>query len=464
MKKINVFAVLAVLAVFTLTGVRCFRGAPREVREAVKPVTLKWWRTFDDEASMRPIIEAYRTLHPNVTIEYRKLRFEEYERELLNALAEDRGPDIVSLHNSRVREYLPKIAPLPASITLPYSEVKGGLRKEAVVTLRTSATITPAALRNTFVDVVADDVLVREASSGGDAREEIYGLPLAIDTLALFANRDLLNLAGVPSPPRTWSDFQNAVKKLTKFDERGRIVQSGAAIGTENNIERAADILALLMMQNGAEMISPQGQAVFDRVPPLLRDRQVPPGAEALAFYADFADPQKETYTYSAAEPNSLQAFVSGRTAMMFGYSYHLPLLRSRAARMNLAVARAPQIEGNPEVNFANYWIEAVSKKSRNPDWAWDFVLFAARAENVVAYLNATGKPTALRALINAQLEDDRVSVFASQALTAKGWYRGVGAPAAERALLESVAAVRAGAAAEEALKIAALKVNQTLR
>lgn len=452
------------LLLFTLTGIRCRKGPSPEAARANQSVTLKWWRVFDEGRSVQPLIEAYRALHPNVTIEYQKFRFDEYEQALLNALAEDRGPDIVSIHNSWVRGYEPKLAPLPPFLEIPFQEVSGGLKKEVVITLKTVPTLSVRALKEQFVDVIAKDVLIRKTDQKGAVQEAIYGLPLALDTFVLYANRDLLNLAGIPEVPKTWTELQGAVKKITKLNPEGKIVQSGAALGTSRNIERAADILALLMMQNGTEMIDATGQAAFHKVPATQSGRGIPPGEQALTFYTDFANPSKDVYTWSSTEPNSFEAFLAGRTAMFFGYSYHLPLIRARSPRLNLVIAPAPQIENNPEVNFANYWVEAVSRKSPNQRWAWDFIQFAAGAKNVAPYLEATQKPTALRALRNSQLEDEDLGVFASQILTAQSWYRGKNARAAEAALLDAIDAVRAGENARDALNIAAQRVNQTLR
>lgn len=453
-----------ILITLTLSGLRCTRGTSPEVAQANKPVTLNWWRVFDDEAAVRPIIEAYKTLHPNVTINYRKLRFEDYERELVNALAEDRGPDILSVHNTWMRGYEPKLAPLPSTLSIPFQEVTGGLKKEVVVTLKTLPSVSPRAVKEQFVDVVVKDVLLNVSDSQGQVREQIYGLPLALDTLVLYANRDLLNLAGIPETPKTWPELQTAVRKLTKLNPDGALIQSGAALGASRNVERAADILSLLMLQNGATMLDASGSAAFHRAASSAVRGTTAPGEQALVFYTDFANPLKEVYTWSASEPNSLEAFLSGRTALFFGYAYHLPLIRARASRLNLEISGVPQIESNPEINFANYWIETVSRKSPRQSWAWDFVQFAASAKNVGVYLKATSRPTALRALVSAQLEEEDVSVFASQVLTAQSWYRGKHSVAAEQALSEAIDAVLAGGEPREVLNITAQRVNQTLR
>ena len=450
--------------IFSLTGLRCTKGTDAEVAEASKPVTIKWWRVYDDESAVTPIIEAYRVAHPNVTIEYRKLRFEDYENELLNALAEDRGPDIISLHNTWIRQYQPKLTPLPPTITLPFSELQGSFKKEVVNTLKTNATLSAKNLKENFVDVVAKDTLITTKDSQNQPQEQIFGLPLALDTLTLFANRDLLNISGIPEVPQTWSEFQSAVKKLTRLDKDGNIIQSGAAIGSSKNIERATDILALLMMQNGAEMINSAGDVAFNKIPASLKGISVPPGEQALTFYTDFADSQKETYTWSAQQQNSFDAFVAGKTAMFFGYAYHLPLIHARAPRMNLAIAPVPQIEGNPKVTFANYWVETVTRKSANPQWAWDFIQFATSAKNISPYLERTNKPTALRALIQSQTEKEEVGIFAEQILTAQSWYRGNNSLSADFALLDAIDAVHSNMEPQDALNIAAGRVKQTMR
>ena len=264
-------------------------------------------------------------------------------------------------------------------------------------------------------------------------------------------------------PPRTWNELQAATRRLTRLSQDGAIVQSAIGLGEARNVERAADILALLMMQNGAQMLDASG-AAFHKIPAALERRPLPPGEEALIFYTDFANPQKEVYTWSAGQTNSLEAFLAGKTAMFLGYSYHGALIRARGARMNLEISPVPQIEGNPEVNLANYWLEAVARKSKNQDWAWDFVQFAAAAEQVENYLKATGRPTALRALVVSQQDDPKAGVFAAQVLTAKGWYRGSNASAAQEALLQAIEAVQDGDKPRDALRIAAQKVNQTLR
>jgi ABC-type glycerol-3-phosphate transport system substrate-binding protein len=404
-------------------------------------------------------------MHPNVTIEYRKLRLDEYEPAIINALAEDRGPDIFSLHNTWISKYQSKLAPEPDSTTVPFTTIQGTIKKEAVTTLKTPPSLTVKDLKTQYIDAVANDVILNapvDAPATG-TKDRIFALPLAGDSLALYYNKDLLNAAGIAEPPAYWDDFQKDIPKLTKQDSQGNVVQSGTALGTAKNVERYADILSVLMMQNGAKMTE-NNSASFGKIPAELSGRETPPADDAVVFYTDFANPSKEVYTWNDKLPGSLQAFASGKTAFFFGYAYNLPSIRAQAPKLNLGIAKLPQIRDNPEVNYTNYWVEGVSKKTKNLNWAWDFMQFAASANQAPKYTNATKKPTVLRALIKGQLEDVDLSVFASQMLTAKSWYHGKNDTAYEQAFSDLIYSVLNGVDVRQAIITAVNRVDETYR
>lgn len=466
MKLAKVFTIFIAITFIATSGFGC-KLASREEQAASQRVELDYWSVFDETSSIQPLIDAYRAKHPNVIINYKMYRYDEYEDKLLNALAEDRGPDMYAIHNSWVREYEAKILPLPSELTIAYIERTGGtLGEETKITIQTERSLTLRQLRDQFVETVYDDaVLPIYNEKTKEYENKIMGLPLSVDTLSLFYNRDLLNAAGIAEPPATWVSFQEQVSKITKIDKEGNIAQSAAAIGTADNVERYADILSILMMQNGTQMTNEAGFATFNKTPDIFAGRTEPPGWGAVRFYTDFANPAKEVYTWNDSMPNSLDAFSAGQTAFFFGYSYHLPQIKTKAPKLNFGVARLPQLEGNPEINYANYWLNTVSKKTENQDYAWDFVQFIAEQANVKTYLETAKKPTALRALQAEQLEDLDLSVFASQILTAKSWYRGKDVSAMEQAFAELIESQVYGTSElKDAINLAASKINQTIQ
>jgi multiple sugar transport system substrate-binding protein len=465
MKKIYLLFLIFVLLL--TSGFGC-AGASTEAVKAMEPITLEYWRVYDGPDAFEEVIANYNKLHSYVTINYKKLRYSEYEAELVNALAEDRGPDIFSIHNTWVRKYQKKIAPMPDTITMVYPVTQGTIQKTIVPELRTSKSISLKDVKNNFADVVYDDVVV-PTPDPKDPKiivNKLYGLPLSVDTLAMYYNKDLLNNAGITNPPKYWNDeFQNDVKKLVKQDSRGKLVQAAIDMGGSGNIERPTDILSVLMMQSGAQMLNDAGQVTFDQIPLNYRDQNYNPGLEALRFYTDFANPAKEVYTWNTDLDNSLDMFVQGRLAFMLGYNYDLPAIRALAPKLNFGIAKLPQIYGNSMlVNFANYWVETVSAKSKNQQAAWDFVQYLTSAPQAKIYLDNTKKPTALRALVGDQIDNMDVGVFADQVLTTKSWYKGIDAVAAEKALSEMIDNVVAGQGKiEDIIKLGADKVQQTI-
>jgi multiple sugar transport system substrate-binding protein len=298
----------------------------------------------------------------------------------------------------------------------------------------TTQSLTLKDLKNNFVDVVYSDVVLNK-----DGVDKIFGLPLYMDTMAMYYNTDLFNNAGISQPPQYWNlEFQQDVKKLTKQNSQGNIVQSGVAMGSSANIQRSQDILSLLMMQNGAVMMN-GGSVTFQSVPPGSQ-QGYNPGLEALRFYTDFSNPDKDVYCWNSNQPNSLTMFEQGNLAIMFDYAYDLPTIKAAAPKLNFSVAKMPQIQGNSNlVNYANYWLETVSTKSKNVDAAWNFIQFETSQDQVQNYLKVAQKPTALRALINSEINDLNIGVFASQVLTAQSWYHGNNPLAAETAMQQMI-------------------------
>ncbi|MFH1620517.1 MAG: extracellular solute-binding protein [Patescibacteria group bacterium] len=461
---------LAILICVSLVGQGCTKGSDPAAVAAAKSTDLVVWGVIDDVDVYEDIFRDYHQLHPFVNIQFRRFTLEEYEDELINALAEDRGPDIFLIHNTWVGKYMPKIMPMPPSTKVAVQVVVGTVKKEVQYQLNTEPTVTIRQYKNDYPDVVAQDFIktvnVSTVSDKKDLQQRVVAIPMSVDTLGLYVNKDLLNAAGIATIPETWDDFQTAVKKLVKQNPQGDIIQSGAALGTGYNVERAPDILSALMMQNGAEMSSPDGSPTFDKIPESLSgQRDKPPAFQALSFYTDFANPAKDVYTWNNKQPNSLDAFIQGKVAFFFGYGYHLPVIKARAPKLNLAIAKMPQIPGNPEANFANYWAWTVSKKTKSSDLSWNLLNFMRTPDENVKFLTAAKRPAALKSQLPGQLEDEDIGVFASQVLTSKSWYRGDDPRAVDAAFITMIedALLLGPEEISKIVKTAADKVSQTV-
>ncbi len=465
-KKLGII-ILSIILVLSLSGCRF---VDKKTQQAMQPVTLKFWGIYNDGEALSDIIEKYNKIHPNISIEYKKLNLSEYEDELINAFAEDRGPDIFIVHNTWMRKYKNKLLPLPPKITLPYRFVQGTLKKEVIIKMRTTPSLSIADIENKFFPFVVNDVVMDYSKhlNSKVKQKRIFGLPVTADTLVLYYNRDLLNKFGIVQPPRNWEEFKKDVKAITQLGKNDEILQSAVAFGTASNVDRYFDILSVLMMQGGAKMLDENGQVVFDKIPNNLKVQQNP-AAAALRFYTDFANPIKEVYTWNEKFKNGFEEFVKGNIPFFFGYAYHLNLIRARAPELNFGISYMPQIKGNPIVNYANYWVNVVSKKTKHANEAWDFLQFLVKEENAKIFINNVKRPTALRKLVEDQIDDLDLGVFVEQLSTAKTWYRGYKPRVAEKIFKEMIDSVhqqedKSNINYENLVQVAAKKVRQTFQ
>lgn len=426
-RKITLFSFLIIPVFFS--GMFAGISPCREAKPT--PATLEFWSVFDDSDVYRPLIEEFQAQHPHITVNYYKKNITSYEKDLVDALAAGRGPDIFAVQNTWLPKHQDKLAAAPESL------------------------ITPKRFKEVFVDAAAQDFI---------ADDKVYAFPSSVDTLALFYNKDLINSAGIASPPQTWTDFNSAVEKLTVKDTRNNILQAGAAIGTARNINRSTDVLMALMLQSGAKMTTDDhSAATFDQGS--IAGSTMTPGEQALVYYTNFANNTKKVYTWNNYQHYSLDAFVEGKAAMIFNYAYQVPSIRARSPHLNFEVAPLPQIsKTGARVNFANYWGQAVSKTSPNQAYAWQFIAWLNSPDAQRQYLASTQKPSARRDLIEEQKNAEILGVFAQQALSAKSWWQADNT-AIERIFADMIDQVASGQqSAKDALRNASQQVTLLMK
>jgi len=422
-------------------------------------VSLEIWGTVDDSDVYNEIFSEYKKINPYIKeIRYRKVSADTYKEDLVNAMAVGNGPDIFMIRNAWRSSFEDKIVPMPDS-----------LQAEKFY-------------RDSFVDVVSDD-FIRD--------HQIYGVPLSVDSLGLFYNKDLFNASGITSPPATWEELVDMLGKLNRVDQFGNIVQSGIALGTADNINRSSDILLALMLQKGVNIGNVFGGKVD------LSDEKA---QSALVFYNRFSDIRSPFYSWNPRLHYSVDAFYEGTLGMMINYSWRYNEIVKKNSKFNFGVAPLPQFAGSKPVNFANYWGFVVAKNktiaSDKPSTispskqnelrvheAWQFLRYmtfphmnkAMTLVNGLAntskdfplsidpakkYLEKTKQPAARRDLIDIQRTDSALSPFALGNLIAKNGYQG-SPETVTSSLAGAIESVNRGEArVNEALSLATNRIN----
>jgi len=401
MKKIALF-LLAIILLLPACGK--VKSGKKKVNIPKEPITLVYWRLWDDTDVMTEFINEYHAAHPNVNIVIKKIVPEkgetvyDYQSQVIKLIADGKGPDIFQIHNDWLPYQINQIEPMP----------------KALMTVEEYQTQYPAVVAQDFVK--------------GD---KIYAVPFYIDTPILYYNTDIFSEKRIRKPPPTWQELVDLVPALTKYGPGDSIIQSAIPLGVADGIPRNADILATLMLQYGAEMDSPDhSKILFDL--PAADDPSRFPAAEALEFYTSFANPHKSTYTYTDKRtadgkrvfPSDVQAFMEGKAVMMINYSYLVPSIRKFAPKLHFETAPLPQINPQDPVVLANYWGETVAKTSKYPQVAWDFIKFMVHTGRATRYARFADRVPALKSSAS-NFEGARFyGAVAEQIPFAKSWYR----------------------------------------
>jgi ABC-type glycerol-3-phosphate transport system substrate-binding protein len=318
--------------------------------------TLSFWGVGDNREAYADVIAFFKTTYPNVALDYRAFTDAgQYDKAVLEALAAGQGPDIFMVRNTDLSKQANKIVPAPQT------------------------QLSAAQFKQYFPQVAGQDFT---------SDQNVYAIPLSIDTLALVYNRDLFDQAAVPLPTswQSWEDFAAAISKLKAE--------------TEGN-----DLLYLLMIQNGTKMSNDESGLV---------SFASPTGVKALNFY------------FPLYKAGAFDDFSQSKAAMTFAYARDLPGIRSRNSFLKFEVAPMPQPKDAAlAVSYPSYWGYAVSRQSRYQALAWSFITSMTFNEAPAkGYVQKTQKPPALNSLIYQYQNDPALGVFAKQALTARSWYQ----------------------------------------
>lgn len=317
------FVIGAVLVFIVIFGLLFAFFARRSSSQ--EKVNLTYWGVWEDSNVLQSLITEYQSKHKNVSITYTKMSPQDYREKLIARTKNGNGPDLFRFHNTWVPEMREIMAVAPSTV------------------------ITPGEFKKTFYPIHSSDLIIAD---------QIYGIPLYIDGLVLFYNDDLFKKAGMSSAPVSWEDVLDATAKLTVKNPAGQIVTSGIALGTASNIDHFSDIFGLFLLQNGGDITQ------------LSKNE----AAGALESYRRFAE--ADAASWDEQMPNSVQAFAQAKVAMIIAPSWEAMTIKSINPDLSFKVVPVPVIPGSRPVSVATYWVEGVSRYSKQQIEAWKFLRF----------------------------------------------------------------------------------------
>ncbi len=311
-----------------------------------------------------------------------------FSADLTEAIATGSGPDLVIMSISGIEKNKNKILVIPES------------------------SLSQGDFKNTFIQ--EGELLV---TAGG-----VYGLPLVVDPMVLYWNRDLFDKAALVAPIEYWDKIYDDAVKLTEKDTAGNIKKSAIAMGETKNILNSKSIMTLLLLQAGSPITLFQN----DRHYAVLTERfNLPllPAAAAIDFYTQFANPTKRFYTWNSSLLPAQTSFTSGNSAMYLGFASELGILKAKNPTLNLGVALVPQSRvSDKKITFGKLEAVAVLKSSKNITGAFSSAMNIVSKDNASTLTNTISLPPARRDLLAVPPNNYFQSIFYTAAIQSRGW------------------------------------------
>lgn len=316
-------------------------------------------------------------------VAYQPMGESDFIPKLVAAIAAGRGPDIVLFPTSYLLSQGDKL------VQIPYSEYS---RRE---------------FQDTFLE--AGEVLL--------TNNGMYGVPFSIDPLVLYWNRTFFAEAGLAQAPKYWDEVTAQTEALSKSDNRGTLTRSGIAMGTWENVTHAKGLMVSLIRQLGNPVVTKTERGYTS----VLKDEgtgQQPSAPSALRFYTDFADPVKTSYSWNSSQPESLNAFVSGRLALYVGRASELFPIRASNPNLNFDVSVLPSVRGGTQATEADMLSLSIPRGSRNSGGALLVIRALATPEIDSALTESLRTPSVRRDQVQSASNNPYASVFRQSALS----------------------------------------------
>ncbi len=357
-------------------------------------------------SSMAPFVNDFNKEAKTYTMSYMEVAEQDFNKKLIVALADGYAPDLV-------------IAP---------SEVAFANINRIYYTSPT--TIPESTFRNTYVDI--SSILINMP----------YGymaLPISVDPLVLYYNRDILSSNGFTNPPTTWGDFYSYEEKITRQNSNGDITLSTIAFGTYDNIPNITNTILSMIIQQGQIPVSksygqdPSGNYITKykvNVNEMDLESGISPLNSALAFTKDFSDTQKTTFNWGPRSNNALNQFISGNLAFYIGFASEAAYIKSANQKLYFDYSLLPQVSGS-KVSATYGKLYTIFMLSTSPGAStislpYQVMQYFAAPGKYNSYLvGLTGGISVLKSQIAANISsgDQGAEIFGNSALISKNFY-----------------------------------------
>lgn len=370
---------IAAFIVFALVGVILFSANTATNTGPSQGIVV--WGSMDESVFSRAVAESGLSLQ--YAVDYQFISAQNLERQLTEALAEDRGPDLILYPHEYSLQLRDRI------VLIPFSSFP----------------------ERSFTDTFIDGSSLFLTQNGAVA------LPVAVDPLVMYWNKTLYTNGGFVRPPLFWDEVPRYIEEINVVS--GVDIRTTAfALGTYGNISHAKDILSTFFLQAGVPIVEPSSTTYI----PSLQRLQTK-SESAVRFYTEFSNPSKSVYSWNSAMPNAQKAFLAGTLATYFGFASEAPFLRDANPNLSFDVAVIPQVREADKTGYATFWGISVVDKTTNVDAAFAFLGAITSRDASAAFSEAGSFASARRdLLIEPVSQNIFMPIFNQSAVIARGW------------------------------------------
>jgi ABC-type glycerol-3-phosphate transport system substrate-binding protein len=352
--------------------------------------SVEVWGTLPEAAfyqTLRPITE---TQPAYSVISYKQINEDSFDSELLNALAEDRGPDLILLPHEELVSYRSKIQPIPFE-NFPERD-----------------------FRNLYIDGAE----IWKLTDG------VYGYPIAVDPLVMYWNRDILSTKNMLSAPTTWEAIVNdIVPTYVQRDFNRNITLSPLAFGEYRNVQNAQAIISMLTIQGGSSLVVDAGEGRYSVLLNQSPDRGRTPLEAAATFYTNFASPSNPLYSWNRARPQDRDAFLSEDLILYFGKGSEARSLAAQNPNLNFDIAEVPQgATASVRRTYGTFYGLSLLRSANNKPGAYLAMQLIGGADFAKTYSDYLQMAPAHRASLASGSSDTYGRIIYSSTIVARGW------------------------------------------
>lgn len=412
MKNMSPFqlGLTVVFGFFIIIGIAVFALSKGSDSQNIS-ANLKIWGTITNEAFNTMYQASSLKSNENISVSYTKKDQNDFDQDFVEALAEGNGPDIVLIREDYIYKHKTKL------FTIPYESY------------------TERSFKDKFI----------EEGEMFLSPEGVVAVPLMVDPMVMYWNRDIFTNNLIAQPPRYWDQIYSILEKTTRKDSGANVLQSTIALGEWRNITNAKEIVSMLLLQAG----TPITTRTNNRLVSVLNDtlgKTVSPGQLALNFYTQFSNPTSDSYTWNRSLPSSLNMFLSGNLAMYLGFASEIFNIQQKNPNLNFDVTHVPDTRDTAKKTvFGHMYALAMTKQSKNI--AASYLAVNAFTEPVAlkALESQTNLPPVRRDMLVEKPKDAFRTVFYESALISKSWIdpNPVGSEEVFRDMIESITSGR---------------------